>query len=109
MKSQNRSRLTKSQRNRIVLATLSAIEEISEKLGKCADQTLKMELQGELSKLRSNQRKLSVKSSDKTAVPLPKSYVQERQEKIAAASELSGRKRITAEFVQGGSPGTGKR
>lgn len=43
------------------------------------------------------------------SVPMPESYVAELKEKQEAAHKVSGFGSIRAHFVQGGSPGTGRR
>ena len=57
--------------------------------------------------LRAEQRELikgkPAKKKRASTVPVPRSYIEERREKNETASQLSGRKRIRARFVQGGS------
>lgn len=44
----------------------------------------------------------------RSSVPMPKSYIEERRAKIETAACVSGRKAMRAHIVQGGSPGSGR-
>lgn len=45
----------------------------------------------------------------KVHVPIPQSYISALAEKAEAARKISGRDRLRVRFVQGGSPGAGRR
>jgi hypothetical protein len=112
MKSKKRpSRLTKKfikRRNGLVRSVLAQIESMTEDLAKARDPKREIEIRVKLKQLRMTQRSLSLQSDNrKESVPLPRSYLDARAERIEAARRIS--KRGYVQFVQGGAPGSGNK
>ncbi len=88
------------------------IKSLSEKLTDCKDAAQRKRLGTELSQLQKTMGGLTVvkpdRSPEASRVPLPRSYIEERQAKIRDGERISGRKSARVHFVQGGAPGSGK-
>jgi hypothetical protein len=89
---------------------LGRIDELRDELNLCSNTEREREIRAELRELRSAQAGLSaLKSEDRSTIPVPRLPRIERAEAAAKSLQISGRNRVTARFVQGGSPGSGGR
>lgn len=88
------------------------IKSLSESLKDCKDAAQRRRLREELCRLQKTMGGLTVvkpdRSPEASRVPLPRSYIEERQAKIRDGERVSGRKSARVHFVQGGAPGSGK-
>lgn len=88
------------------------IKSLSETLADCKDAAQRRRLKAELCRLQKTMGGLAVvkpdRSPEASRVPLPRSYIEERQAKIKEGERISGRKSARVHFVQGGAPGSGK-
>lgn len=88
------------------------IRSLSEELMHCTDAVERRSLRTELARLQKAMGGLTVEKPDRSPeasrVPLPRSYIEERQAKIKDGERISGRKSAKVHFVQGGAPGSGK-
>src|ERR1700674_5418695 len=95
-------------RNSQVRNVLVQIERLTEELAKTRAARRQIEIRAKLKQLRKAQERLSFSTADPNkSVPLPRSYVKARLERIEAARRVSKRDQIRATFVQGGAPGGG--
>lgn len=97
---------TSARRRTVVLAILRQTERLEDELATCVNAERKQAIEADLRTLRKSQRKLSVGSGE-SSIMLPRSLMEERKAKLAAIARISGRDKIRARFVQGGSPGSG--
>jgi hypothetical protein len=96
---------TSARRRSIVLTTLRQLERLKDELATWVDADRTQEIEADLRALRKSQRKLSL--GGESSAMLPATVIEERETKLAAVARISGRDKIRARFVQGGSPGSG--
>lgn len=101
-----RKQVSRQRRRAIILDMLDRIERLTNERQLTADAQRRQEIPGELRRLRSLQRSLSRRSKPDETALMPKTYVERRKAEIEKAAAISGRSKIRARFVQGGSPGS---
>jgi hypothetical protein len=95
------------QRNKHVRSMFARMELLVEKFAATTDPEQASKIRSELKQLRKTQRAFSLLQEPRSAVPVPRSYVEKRAERIEASHRISKHGRVR--LVQGGAPGSGRR